>query len=172
MSLAELCGAHNDNQAHSRWISGISQVAQDYDGLIVDLWGVIHDGEVLFPNVLNCLQQLKQAGKSIVFLSNSPRRAYGSKDKLKTFGVDPESYLGIWTSGEEVFQQLKGRQDPWYEALGKRCYHLGARLKGSDIFEQLDLEIVPEIDDADFIINTGPIPQDRDVDSYQPLLER
>ncbi len=171
MSLQAQLPSRHDKLFAPQYIQGLHKIVSAYDGFIIDLWGVIHDGEVVFPHVIECLQQIKQTQKSVVFLSNSPRRAYAAKDKLHSFGIGMELYLDLWTSGEEVFHQLQSKRDPWYENLGTKCYHLGARIKGCDIFEELDLTVVEDIAQADFIINTGPLPQDKSVESYRPLLE-
>ncbi|OYV24599.1 MAG: HAD family hydrolase, partial [Rhodospirillales bacterium 20-58-10] len=56
-------------------MSGFAELSEKYDGFIVDLWGVVHDGIKTYPGVIECLRQLRAAGKSVVFLSNAPRRA-------------------------------------------------------------------------------------------------
>ena len=39
----------------------IRDLAQNYDGFIVDLWGVVHDGIKTYPGVIDCLTQLRAA---------------------------------------------------------------------------------------------------------------
>ena len=56
-------------------ISGLRELAPHYDGFIVDLWGVLHDGLAPMPEAIDCLRLLIDAGKRIVLLSNAPRRA-------------------------------------------------------------------------------------------------
>jgi ribonucleotide monophosphatase NagD (HAD superfamily) len=56
-------------------VSGFGKIADNYDGFIVDLWGVVHDGIKVYPGVIDCLTGLQAAGKKVVFLSNAPRRA-------------------------------------------------------------------------------------------------
>ncbi len=46
-------------------VPGMASLAERYDGFIVDLWGVIHDGERLYPGVAETLQNLKKAGKPV-----------------------------------------------------------------------------------------------------------
>ncbi|MEL0021241.1 MAG: hypothetical protein VW709_15300, partial [Rickettsiales bacterium] len=55
---------------------GLREVADGYDGFVLDLWGVVHDGVTVFPGVIGALQELRAAGKKLVFLSNAPRRAH------------------------------------------------------------------------------------------------
>ena len=57
------------------FISSIALLASRYDAFILDLWGVIHDGQQLYPGVKECLEALRAEHKKIIFLSNAPRRA-------------------------------------------------------------------------------------------------
>ena len=57
-----------------RLYDGMRGLAPRYDGFILDLWGVVHDGTAPFPGVLDCMQRLLDAGKRLVLLSNAPRR--------------------------------------------------------------------------------------------------
>ena len=43
-----------------RHLSGFSQIASEYDGFVLDLWGVIHDGVNAFPHAVDCLFQLRE----------------------------------------------------------------------------------------------------------------
>ena len=58
-----------------RILSGLGEISSDYDGFILDLWGVLHDGSHPFPGAVEALTRLKAAGKRTVVLSNAPRRA-------------------------------------------------------------------------------------------------
>ena len=37
-------------------IGGLRQLAPRYDGFILDLWGVIHDGVAPIPGAIDCLR--------------------------------------------------------------------------------------------------------------------
>ena len=56
-------------------LSGIAPIAGRYDGFILDLWGVLHDGAHPMPGAVEALHRLREAGKRIVILSNAPRRS-------------------------------------------------------------------------------------------------
>jgi ribonucleotide monophosphatase NagD (HAD superfamily) len=45
-----------------RVIDGMRELAPLYDGFILDLWGVVHDGVAPFPGVLDCMDRLTGAG--------------------------------------------------------------------------------------------------------------
>ena len=147
-------------------------LAARYDGFIVDLWGVVHDGVRPYPGVLDCLARLRDAGKPVVFLSNAPRRTATIARTLAALGVAPSLYSGIMSSGEAVHTALRDRTDPDFAALGQRIYHLGPP-RDRDVFEDLPLVEVSAPQDADFLLNTGP-DDEHGVDDpapYQPVLD-
>jgi HAD superfamily hydrolase (TIGR01459 family) len=134
-------------------LPGFAPLADKYDGFILDLWGVIHNGIAPYPDALRCLQRL--AGRPVLLLSNAPRRADSVRRTLRRLGIEDALYTHILTSGEATWQALKDRTDPWFASLGKRVYHLGpARDRG--VMDGLGLEIVAELANADFVLNTGP----------------
>ena len=45
-------------------IDGISEIAKNYDAFILDIWGVIHDGQKLYPGVEECLWKLRENNKA------------------------------------------------------------------------------------------------------------
>ena len=55
-------------------LGGVSELARKYDGFVLDIWGVIHDGVRPYPGAVACLRRLKAGGKRVALLSNAPRR--------------------------------------------------------------------------------------------------
>src|SRR5262245_9857640 len=100
----------------------IFEVSDRYDNYIVDVWGVVHNGYELFEGVYETLQTLKQLGKSVIFLSNAPRRIYVLANNLERFGITPELYTTLHTSGEDAYEHLTQDKDPFYATLSRQCY--------------------------------------------------
>jgi HAD superfamily hydrolase (TIGR01459 family) len=145
------------------------ELADCYDGFILDLWGVIHDGVAPMPGAIECLQALMRASKRIVLLSNAPRRADDVVRRIARIGVPARLYHHVMSSGEEAWQHLERRDDPFYAALGRRCLHIGSD-RDMEIREGLGLEFVESSGEAQFILNTGPAGWDDRIEDYQPLL--
>jgi HAD superfamily hydrolase (TIGR01459 family) len=153
-------------------MSGFGALAENYDGFIVDIWGVVHNGVQLFPGVLDCLTRLRAAGKKVVFLTNAPRRTHGITQTLAHMGVTPDLYTGIMSSGEAVYQGLRDRTDE-FAHLGRSLYHLGPA-RDRNVFDSLpgyEEAAAPEV--ADFLLNTGPDEElgPHDPELYQPVLD-
>ena len=154
-----------------RLIRGIGELAPRYDGFILDLWGVVHDGVAPLPGALGCLRALIEAGKQIMLLSNAPRRVDDVVERITRIGVPTGLYHHVMSSGEEAWQQLYLRKDSFYAALGRRCLHIGSE-RDIGIREGLGLEFVDSAEDAEFILNTGPAGWDDRIEDYAPLLRR
>ena len=152
-----------------RMLEGVAPVVDAYDAFIVDLWGVLHDGAKPLPGTVECLMRLKAAGKRVVLLSNAPRPAAPAIARLTEIGFARELYQDLMTSGEETWRHLKRRDDPWYAALGERCYMIGPP-RDLGMLTDVRAERVYDIDAADFILNTGADFGDT-VEKFGPLLD-
>jgi HAD superfamily hydrolase (TIGR01459 family) len=154
-----------------RLLTGLREIAADYDGFILDLWGVLHDGARPYPGVPEALTQLKNAGKRLCILSNAPRRAPLVAQRMGEIGIAPELYDHVHSSGEEAWRHLCRRDDAFYAALGWRCYHMGPA-RDDNMLEETGLSRVATIAEADFILNTGPAEWDETVEQYEPVLRQ
>jgi HAD superfamily hydrolase (TIGR01459 family) len=152
-------------------IRGIGALAPRYDGFILDLWGVVHDGVAPLPGAVECLRALIEAGKRTVLLSNAPRRSGDVVDRINRIGVPVEFYHDVMSSGEEAWQYLDRRHDPFYASLGRRCLHIGS-VRDTGIREGLGLEFVQTAEEAEFVLNTGPAGWDDRLEDYAPILRR
>lgn len=74
-------------------------VADEFDGLLVDLDGVVWEGRDFLPGAVETLQGLAEAGKEIVFVTNnSTRRPDEYAERLRQAGV-PAADERVVTSG-------------------------------------------------------------------------
>ena len=74
-------------------------LARDYDALLCDVWGVVHNGLASFPQACAALEQFRQGGGSVVLISNAPRPGAGVIRMLDRLGVARSAYDRIITSG-------------------------------------------------------------------------
>ncbi len=135
-------------------IDRLSAIVDRYDGFILDLWGVLHDGVRPYPSAADALRQLKRRGKRVVILSNGPRRAADVARRTGEIGIGAELYDHLHSSGEETWRLLTERSDPAFAALGRRVFPL---VPGRDrnLLDGLDLVTVGSPADAEFILVTG-----------------
>lgn len=150
-------------------LTGLRELGDRYDGFILDLWGVIHDGITRYPGAGEALAELKRRGKRTIMLSNAPRRAFSLIELMTDLGIDRDQYGDVITSGEAVFLEMRTRRDPWFAALGRRCLHVGTE-RDRTLFEGLDLDLVPSVEQAQFLMVTGPDDFDDRVEDFASLL--
>lgn len=153
-------------------LSGFAPLAERFDGFILDLWGVVHDGVKPYPGAVDCLARLKQAGRRCVLLSNAPRRAGAAQAAMRAMGIADDLYAGILTSGEAVHIALRDRDDAWFAALGARVFHLGPE-RDRNVIETLPLIRVERPEEAEFVLNTGPDDHQagQAVEDFAPVLD-
>lgn len=152
-------------------LSGLSTLAVHYDAYILDLWGVIHDGTVAYPHAAETLQRLKEAGKQTILLSNAPRRTHDLIEGMQRMDLPRALYIDILSSGEAINIEMRSRRDPFYAALGRRCWHLGPD-RDHSVFDSLDVELVATPEEATFVVNTGPWEFYESVADYEARLLR
>ncbi len=150
----------------TRTIDGIGKLADMYDAFVFDMWGCLHDGIRAFPGVADMLERLGQRGKRRIILSNAPRLVGPLRTQMPSFGLDPDAFEGIVTSGEDAWQALAADD----HKLGRRFLHIGSPLNIGDPtaigFAQVD-----ELADADFILATGPAGDGTiDMTAFGPML--
>lgn len=149
----------------------LQPLAGRYDGVILDLWGVVHDGHTPYPGAVDALSALKRAGKKVVMLSNAPRRAHAVIDAMTAMGIPRTLYTDVLSSGELAWKALKTRDDAWLAALSARCLHIGPE-RDLGLFDGLDLERVAAPEPGAFILNTGPWRDEEQVADYEEVLAK
>lgn len=153
-------------------LDGIAPIADRYDGYVLDLWGVVHDGRRPYPGVPEALAELKRRGKRVVFLTNAPRRAWFIAGMLDRMGLDRALYDGIMSSGEIAWRMLRDKNHPWFARLGPKAFHIGPE-RDLSVAEEGVAALVADAAEADFLLNTGPDPDrgSHDATRYLPALE-
>ncbi|NDF12649.1 MAG: TIGR01459 family HAD-type hydrolase [Proteobacteria bacterium] len=116
--------------------------------LIVDLWGVIHDGVYPYPGVKETLERLKQANKKILFLSNAPRRAQRAVETLTRMDISGEYYHFVLTSGEVTHDFVKKKY------TSGSYYYIGPE-KDAGLLADLPLTRTADAGKAKFAVVTG-----------------
>ena len=129
-------------------ISGLAEIADNYDALLCDVWGVMHNGKRAFAGVDAALQQFRAKGGTVLMLSNAPRPALNVQQRMDDVGNQRDSYDAILTSGDAARIMLAQ-----YGREGKKCFHLGPE-KDADLVVGLEIEFTPS-EVADIVLLSG-----------------
>lgn len=143
-------------------ISGLSQIAGDYDIILCDIWGVLHNSVFAFPEACAALENMRRMGAQVVLLSNAPRPSHIVVTELNSLGVQGTSYDAIVTSGDVARTLLEAQ-------TGARVFHIGPR-RNMVTFEGLDIGIVA-LDDAELIVCTDLVHEETETpEDYTKIL--
>jgi len=130
----------------SSLLSGLSSVATDYDVILCDIWGVLHNGIVGYQNAADALMRFRHKGGRVILVSNAPRPAHDIVGILDKFSVNREAYDGIVTSGDVTRTMLF--DGPW----SSYCW-LGPE-RDAGLFENIPLPRA-DLDHAEILVCTG-----------------
>ncbi|WFU35111.1 TIGR01459 family HAD-type hydrolase [Bradyrhizobium brasilense] len=141
-------------KADATAIAGLHAIADRFDHVLLDQWGTLHEGLAVFPAALECVARLREAGKRILILSNSGKRAGSNQRRLATLGLPSDAYDGVLSSGEVTWRGLHAREQAPFAELGRACF-LISRDGDHSIVDGTDLVVVSNMREADFILLGG-----------------
>lgn len=130
-----------------RQIPGLLSLADRYQVLLCDVWGVIHNGRESFPDACAALARWRAEVGPVVLISNAPRPASDVTPQLDGLKVPREAWSAMITSGDATRVLLAER------APGP-AWRIGPDRDGP-LYEGLGLDFAPA-DAARFISCTGP----------------
>lgn len=82
------------------FLNALNAVRDEYDAVLCDVWGVLHNGVKAFETPKKALAEARRNGQTVILLTNSPRLSHAVAKQLLTFGITDESYDAIVTSGD------------------------------------------------------------------------
>ncbi len=135
-----------------RRIGGLGEIIERYKVLLIDAYGVIHDGRRVFPAVNDALRRARAAGRKVVVVTNSPQRVAGMVFRLNDVGVEDGNYDAIASSGELTWRDLERRNG--VNGALPRVHFI---LQGSGIRWLADVRnpMVEAMHDADIVVAAG-----------------
>jgi HAD superfamily hydrolase (TIGR01459 family) len=92
-----------------RLISGLSEIAAGHDALICDVWGVLHDGAHVFPAAAEALARFRRSHGPVILLTNAPRVPAEVAAQCASYGLPPDCYDSIVSSGGAAREELERR---------------------------------------------------------------
>lgn len=137
-------------------ISGLHEIASRFDGMLIDQFGVIHDGQALYPGTLRVLDELHRLGIPVAVMTNSGKRAEANRKRLVKMGVPRDHFADAVSSGEVAFSGL----------TAKKAFLIGK--DGEDYgFDGIDFVSDPR--DAEIILILGSNAPKTSLDDYRRL---
>lgn len=145
-----------------RAVERLEDVQGDYDVILCDVWGVVHNGLEVFPRALATLSAARKQGVQVVLLTNSPRPRGGVVRQLDGLGFTPAAYDAIVTSGDATRALIAASKGP--------VHHVGPE-RDVDIFAGLSTERVA-FEEASALVVTGLLDDEAETpEAYHALLQ-
>lgn len=130
----------------STFSTNFSTVAPNYDVLLSDVWGVVHNGVAATADACDALRRFRAQGGTVVLITNAPRPGEFVQKFIDGLKVPRESYDAIVSSGDVTRALIR-------ERAGERVAHIGPA-RDLPIFEGIGASVVP-IENADYVVCSG-----------------
>lgn len=166
LHLSKILRTWPSTKTVTRHINSLSEIASDYDAIIFDQWGVLHNGTRAYPDAIQAIAGLRKAGIPLAVLSNSGKRAAPNADRITQMGFAPQSFDVVMTSGEALWMDVA-----IHNISAKSLYPI-ERAPGDamDWASGLELNFTDTIAEADAVLLMG-LPDGSGLDEWRPLLE-
>lgn len=142
---------------------GLQELADRYDVILCDVWGVLHNGRQIWSEAADALIRFRQAGGKVVMITNAPRPKQPVLDRLEAMDAPDGIFDDLVTSGDvtrELIQQVDGS-----------IYYLGPE-RDLTLFEGLEVTF-SEPETASGVVCTGLLDDRSETpEDYKGLLQR
>jgi HAD superfamily hydrolase (TIGR01459 family) len=130
-----------------RLLPGLHEIAERYDALLCDIWGVVHNGRVPFADGCAALARFRTGRGPVVLVSNSPRPGGDVAGQLDALKVPREAWDAIVTSGDATRAELRRRAPGPAWALGP--------VRDAPIYDGTGMRFAEVPEEAAFVSCTG-----------------
>ncbi len=132
--------------------SGLSVLAPNYNAILSDVWGVVHDGVAAHPAAVDALVRFRETGGRAVLITNAPRAAAPIIEMLDRLNVPRAAYDAVVSSGDVTRAMLAPYR-------GRVIHHVGPPTADDSLYDGFDITrgsaedaeavVVTDLDDDD-----------------------
>jgi len=128
-------------------IPGLDAIADRYDAILCDVWGVLHNGRESFADACAALTRFQETRGPVVLISNAPRPASDVVGQLQALGVPASAWSGFVTSGDVTRRALADRAPGPAWAIGP--------VRDGSLYAGTDVAFADTPEEAAFVSATG-----------------
>jgi HAD superfamily hydrolase (TIGR01459 family) len=147
-------------------ISGLADIAFEYDAIFCDIWGVVHNGRRPHFAACGALERYRDEVGPVVLMSNTSRPSVLVPESFADLEMPDGFFDAIVTSGDAIVNALAQRS-PGPAYLIGQVEEEGE--EGFGLFDQIPMHFA-DMDDAEFIVCTRPYSYGDDLEDYEELL--
>ena len=141
----------------------LSDLAPNYDAVLSDVWGVLHNGVAAYPEAVDALRRFRQGGRRVVLITNAPRTAPPIVALLDAMQVPRDAYDAVVSSGDVTRAAIAPYR-------GKVVHHIGPPEIDDSLYEGLGV-IRGSAEDAAAVIVTDLDTDDDTPDMYEDRIK-
>lgn len=147
-------------------IASICEIADRFGAVVLDQWGVLHDGTLPYPGAVKALHDLRSHGCQLAVLSNSGKRAAVNAARISGMGFAAVPFDCVMTSGEALWLDVAAGR------VEERQFYPIVRAPGDAEAwaEGLSVRLAEHVDDAEAILLMG-LADDAEIEDVQPILD-
>ena len=149
-----------------RLIATITEIADQFGAVVLDQWGVLHDGSAPYPGAVETLEDLRSRGCHLAVLSNSGKRADFNAARIAGMGFPTGLFDCVMTSGEALWLDVEAGR------VAERRFFPIVRAEGDAEAwtEGLSLTLAQDPGDAEAILLMG-LADGTEVEDVQLVLD-
>jgi HAD superfamily hydrolase (TIGR01459 family) len=150
-----------------RILTGLREIAPQYDAIVCDVWGVLHNGRSAYLEAADALRQFQAERGPVILLTNAPRPVGDIEQIFGRLGVPLDCYDAIMTSGVAAREDLAQRT----KTHALKMLHLGPE-RDHGVFTGLPVESVA-VEQAEIVLCTGLYDDDTETpDDYAGIFAK
>ncbi len=144
-------------------IASLDAIADRYEAIFCDVWGVVHNGRSAYGEACAGLARFRDTGKHVVMLTNIPKPRGPIPGQFDRLGVPRSAWDAIVTSGDAIRAELAARAPGPFYKIGPAHDH--------SLWEGLGLAQA-SLAEASFVAVSGLNHEDETPADYADILER
>src|ERR1700719_2028310 len=129
-----------------RFAERLRDLIDGVDVVFSDIWGVVHNGLVAFPQACEALHAFRDQGGTVILITNAPRPADSVQRQLRKLDIADDIYDAIVTSGDLTRHFVADHP-------GRKIFWIGPE-RASSTHRGLEAVLGP-LEQADYIVCTG-----------------
>ena len=139
-------------------------LAPYYDVALCDVWGVVHNSIVSFPEACDALRRFRAGGGTVIMITNAPRPGDEVIRFITRLGVPADAYDGIVSSGDVTRAYVASH-------LHQTVFRIGPE-RDAPLYEGLAVRFAP-VESADYAVCSGLFDDETETaEDYRGVLEQ
>src|SRR5207244_11470715 len=83
-----------------RFVERLRDLVAGFDVVLSDIWGVVHNGLVAFPEACEALHTFRRQGGTVILITNAPRPAGSVQRQLRKLRDAEDIYAAVASPGD------------------------------------------------------------------------